>query len=247
MRFRTKFSKTLLCSALFSAVALGLSPSQSGAETPDPMERMNRGTFWLNDKLDFYLLEPIAKGYKNVVAKPIRHGVGGFFRNLKTPVYILSDLIQGKFSQAGTHTGRFLVNTTIGVLGFIDAAKDLGMEHEEEDFGTAMGYHGMGEGFYLVIPILGPSNGRDFLGRLVDGAVNPASYIGEIPNTPNGLALGASALDGINTRARILEGVQTAKEASLDYYAFVRNSYHQHRQNLIYDNNPPEELEEQSE
>lgn len=210
------------------------------AQVSDPLEGMNRGIFWFNDKLDVFILEPVARGY-DTFPKPVKDGVHNFFINIRSPIYVVSDLVQLKFSEAGNHTGRFLINSTIGVLGLIDVAKSFGMEHESEDFGVALGYHGVGEGPYIVLPLLGPSNLRDLFGRVVDIFLNPIYYADAISDSGTEISYGLTAVEAIDDRSNLLEAVESAKEASVDYYSFVKNSFHQHRQNLIYDNNPPDE------
>lgn len=227
--------------ALSLLVSTGL--SSAAAEVSDPLEPVNRAVFSFNDTLDVYLFEPIARGYDYITPQPIQRGVHNFFRNIKSPIYVVSDLVQLKFTQAGIHTGRFVVNTTLGGLGFVDVAKSFGMDHHPEDFGTALGYHGVPEGAYIVIPILGPSNVRDVFGRVVDVFLNPIQYITVVSDDGEPVQIGLTALDAVDQRSRLLDAVDSAKETSLDYYSFVKNSYHQIRQNEIYDNDPPEEDE----
>ncbi len=239
---KKKLTASVLCTLLIMQLFVALSPLR--AEVSDPIEPVNRGIFWFNDKLDVYLFEPVAQGYDDYVPRPIRNGIRNFFINIRSPIYVVSDVVQLKFSQAGTHTGRFLINSTIGGLGFVDVASEFGLEHEREDFGVALGYHGMPEGPYLVIPLLGPSNLRDLFGRIVDSFLNPINYASEVSDDGEWIMLGATVVEGIDDRSRLLEAVEAAKDASVDYYSFVKNSYHQHRQNVIYDNNPPEEADD---
>ena len=210
----------------------------------DPIEPVNRGVFWFNNQLDRFVLEPVAEGYDYVLPKFVKKGVTNFFNNLKFPSRLLSDLVQLKFDQAGTHTERFIINSTIGVIGVMDIADfHFGLKDHREDFGTALGYYGIGEGPYLVLPLLGPSNLRDFAGELVDGAINPVTmltYTSSVPTAiQNSVVYGLRGLNIINTRARLLEAIRTAKASAVDYYLFVQSAYHQSRQNDIYDGNPP--------
>ncbi len=221
-----------------------LDVAEEGAEVErlnDPFESVNRSIFAFNDTVDVYLLEPVAKGYKAALPAPIRRCVRNFFNNAKTPVYVLSDLVQLKFSQAGEHTGRFLINSTLGFLGLADAATTLFTPHKDADFGIALGYNGVKEGPYIVIPILGPSNVRDVVGRVVDTFVNPISYVASAFDADDFVVYGSYALDGIDQRARLIDAVESAKESSTDYYSFIQSTYHQVRQNQIYDNDPPED------
>ncbi len=225
---------------LFTLLSL---PLNSHAEVSDPLEDVNRGIFWFNDQFDTYLLVPVAKGYKSTVPRVIRKDITNFFRNIKTPIYVVSDVVQLKFDAAGRHIGRFLINTTLGGLGLADPATSFGIRHEDEDFGIALGYHGVGEGAYIVIPILGPSNLRDGLGRIVDSFLNPVFYSSQAFDNNEYVSPSLVAVDGIDTRARLLEGVDAAKDSAVDYYSFVKSTYHQIRQNQIYDGEPPEEEE----
>lgn len=212
------------------------------SDTPDPLEPMNRGIFWFNGKVDDYVLAPVARGYKNTLPQGVRRSVTNFFVNTGSPLYFVSDLMQAKFSQAGTHLGRFLINTTLGVGGLFDVAKsEFDLEHHPEDIGSAFGYWGIGEGFYLVIPFIGPSNLRDGIGRIGGGFLDPLNYAGTVVDDGEYISYGSNVLAAIDTRARLDEGIESAKETSLDYYAFMRSTFHQIRQNVIYDDNPPEE------
>ncbi len=213
-------------------------------EVWDPIEPVNRGIFWFNNQFDRFLLEPVAEGYDYVLPKFIKKGVSNFFNNLKYPSHLLSDLVQLKFDQVGLHTSRFLLNSTVGIVGFMDIADfRFGLKEHREDFGTALGYYGIGGGPYLVLPLLGPSNVRDLVGEVVDGAINPINiitYAGSVPQaTQNAIVHGTRALNVVNTRARLLEAVRTAKASAVDYYLFIQSAYRQSRQNDIYDGKPP--------
>ena len=212
----------------------------------DPLEGMNRGIFWFNNKVDAYVLEPIAEGYTAIFPKPVRRSVGNFFDNLSYPVHLASDLLQLKFTQAGEHTGRFLLNTTLGIGGLFDVATDMGLERHEEDIGTALGYYGIGTGPYLVLPFLGPSNVRDLVGLVGDTFLDPRTYIGIDPTANTEWEVTAyttSGVEVIHTRADLIEAIAAAKDASIDYYSFVKNSHVQSRESLIYDGFPPEDDE----
>ncbi len=214
-------------------------------ELSDPMEPMNRGVFWFNDQVDIHVLEPVARGYDSVMPKKAQQSIGNFFENLRFPIRLVSDLIQFKFSQAAVHTGRFLINTTVGHLGLFDPAKDLGLEAHYEDLGTALAYHGVPYGPYFVIPFLGPSSVRDALARIVDLVfLDPTFYLRYTDmdtETVWAIDTATVAVNVVNSRAGMLEAIQSAKDASVDYYLFTRSAWYQIRQNEIYDNNPPEE------
>ncbi len=213
-------------------------------EENDPLEGLNRSIFWFNDTVDVFIFEPIAVGYDFIVPGFVQTGVGNFFDNIRTPIYLVSDLVQFKFSQFAVHTARFLITSTIGIGGLIDVAQHFDLEKHHEDFGTALGYRGVPSGPYLVIPFLGPSNIRDAFGRIVDAFLNPTFYTGVVfdglsEGETYAVSGGLYLLDSVNTRASLLEAVDSAKGASLDYYLFVRSAYGQIRANQIYDGNIP--------
>jgi phospholipid-binding lipoprotein MlaA len=238
---------SLLCAVVLSAVG-AVGNGWCEAEEPyDPIEPVNRGIFWFNDELDIYVFEPMARLYKNNMPDFVQTGVGNFFLNLRYPSYLVSDIIQGKFSQALDHTGRFVVNSTIGVVGLIDVAEDMGLPDHEEDFALALAYHGVPAGPYLVIPFLGPSNVRDGIGLIVDGFLNPISWIGYTnTSTSTKLAVTSTAIGVkfIHTRAGLIQAIEAAKESSVDYYLFLQGAYYQHRHGLLTDGADEEDEEE---
>ncbi|MCB0343701.1 MAG: VacJ family lipoprotein [Bdellovibrionales bacterium] len=231
--------------AKFVLLLLLLAPIQIQAEEVyDPLESVNRAIFSFNDFVDTWVLEPAAYGYRWVTTPAIRTGVRNFFINIQYPRYLISDLIQLKFDQAAVHTGRFVLNTTVGFGGVIDAAdKMFEIKHHEEDIGVALGYWGVPSGAYLVLPIFGPSNVRDLFGRVGDRVSDPVfwlSYWDELSwEQQLAVSWGKSAVEAVTIRESLIEAVDAAKEASLDYYTFVRKSYAQQREGLIYDGHPP--------
>jgi phospholipid-binding lipoprotein MlaA len=196
----------------------------------DPWQRMNRGIFWFNDHADQYVLEPVAKGWDAVVPEPAETAVSNFFTNLRFPVVMVNNLLQGKPRAAAIDVGRFMVNTTIGLAGFFDPATIWGLQRHNEDFGQTLGRWGIPPGPYLVLPLLGPSNPRDTAGIPVDYCLSI---------TPLFLSsfwwTGAGVINIVNARALVLDEVQNAKEAAVDYYVFVRNAYYQRRVALVND------------
>jgi len=206
----------------------------------DPFQPFNRKIFWFNDHLDTYMLEPVAKGWDYVLPRRVETSISNFFWNLHFPIDTVNALLQGKFKEAGSDVGRFLVNTTIGVAGFFDPATSLGLELHWEDFGQTLGVWGVCPGPYLVLPILGPSDVRDGGGLIVDAATSITPFF------VNGyIILGARTVELVNTRAQYLDTISKAKEAALDYYSFVRNAYLQRRTALISDQeHPPEQTQE---
>lgn len=200
----------------------------TGVEVSDPLETVNRGVFWFNEQADRFVIKPVAKGYDWLLPKPVKRGVSNVFDNLFTPVVAVSDLMQGNFQESAADVGRFVVNSTVGVVGIFDVATGWGLEKRREDIGQAFGAWGIGSGPYLVLPILGPSNVRDGVGLVGNYFLSPQNYI-EDDETRWGVVL----LGGIDTRYRLLDASAVLEQAALDRYAFVRSSYAQHRQNLI--------------
>lgn len=190
----------------------------------DPYEGFNRSMYGFNMGLDKYLLKPVADGYRFVTPDFMQTGVTNFFNNLKGINVVLNDLLQGKFEQGASDTGRFLTNSTIGVLGLFDVASDLGLEANIEDFGQTLAVWGVDQGPYLVLPVLGPTTLRDGGGIIVDKAANPGTYVP-----------GTGVLEGINDRANAEGALNFIDEAALDPYVFTRESFLQYRNNLIND------------
>ncbi|MCB2167207.1 MAG: VacJ family lipoprotein [Deltaproteobacteria bacterium] len=146
----------------------------------DPLYYVNKGIWHFNDFVFLYIGEPAARGYNKILPETIRGGVTNFFSNWYTPVRLVSCLLQAKWKEAGTEGGRFLINTTFGILGFADLAKEetwTGWEVADEDIGQVFGAWGIGQGFYLVLPLVGPSSARDTLGRIGNGFLDPLTYL----------------------------------------------------------------------
>ena len=236
MKFHTTvFNSILLLIIIPSAFA--------DSEISDPLEPMNRGIFWFNDKVDTHLFEPVAQSYHDTFPSELRNSVANFFENLKFPIFLVSDLIQLKFKQVPIHTSRFVINSTVGIAGLFDPAEKWGLASHEEDFGVALGYHGVGDGPYIVLPFLGPSSARDLLGTIVDTILYPTWHLGYFDikrSTENTLTYSLAGVNVLKKRERLLEAVKSAKSASLDYYLFTRSAFKQSRDGLIYDGAAPE-------
>jgi phospholipid-binding lipoprotein MlaA len=237
-----------ILSSLLIGIFIALTSIQiaSAEEIYDPLEGLNRKIFWFNDKFDRYLLEPVAKGYDKVMPEEVQDAVDNVFENLAYPKYLLSDLVQLKGTQALHHTARFLINTTIGLVGIFDVANEMGLEPHKEDFGIALAYHDVPPGPYLVLPFIGPSNLRDGLGRLVDFFLSPSYMVGYADlhwNEEWAISSGIIALDFVRTRASLLDAVDAGKEASFDFYFFSQSAYYQYRAGVLYDGDVPEEEE----
>jgi phospholipid-binding lipoprotein MlaA len=195
----------------------------------DPLEPINRGIFWFNDKLYFYLLKPVAKGYRWVMPDPLMLGIGNFFSNLASPMRIINAGLQGKFGDAGNELTRFAVNTTIGIGGFFDTAKDhFNLKKKNEDSGQTLGYYGIGPGPYLVLPFFGPSSFRDGVGLLADSRMDLTYYLWEDREY-----WAAIILEAVNIVALDKDTYEGVKRDALDPYLFVRDAWTQYRKNLV--------------
>ncbi|MFA5515539.1 MAG: VacJ family lipoprotein [Desulfuromonadales bacterium] len=194
----------------------------------DPLQPVNRATFWVNDKLYFYLLKPVARAYR-VTPEPVRESVDNFFGNLATPARFANNLLQFKFAAAGNELRRFLLNSTVGLAGFFDPAEGLGWHMRNEDLGQTLGLYGVGSGIYLVLPLLGSTNVRDGIGRIGDGFLDPVPYV--IPGLGEYIAV--KAYEQVNAVSLDDDTYEKIKEDALDTYLFVRNAYTQRREALI--------------
>lgn len=208
--------------------ALCLMPLLAGcAHSPpddpsDPLEPLNRVVYSVNATVDKYTLRPVARGYVAVVPAPVRKGVNNFFTNLFYPRVVVSNLLQGNPRRAASDAGRFLVNTTIGLVGIFDVATPLGMVRHREDLGQTFGVWGIGPGWYLVLPLYGPSTNRDLVGRIGDARLSPLSY------ADADAQLAASIVNAIDVRSQLL-AVDQVIEESFDPYLFVRGAYLERR------------------
>jgi phospholipid-binding lipoprotein MlaA len=191
----------------------------------DPYEDFNRSMFSFNEKLDEYVAEPMVKAYNWATPRLVQTGIGNFFSNLRDVNVVLNDMMQGKFLQGGEDTGRFLLNSTVGIGGLIDVATEVGLEKHEEDFDQTFAVWGIPQGPYFVLPVLGPTTGRGITGTIFDTAANPATYVG----------YPIQAISLLNERANAEDALKLMDEAALDRYAFMREAYLQRRNNLITD------------
>jgi len=198
-------------------------------ELADPLESLNRIMFGVNDVLYFWVAKPCAQTCKAVVPEPARTGVRNFFHNLTTPVRYVNCLLQGKGDSADTELRRFVVNTTVGILGFGDPARDqYGLEPAEEDLGQTLAIHGIDQGFYIVWPFLGPSTVRDSLGMAGDMFLNPVRYV-----EPTETSIYISAGKGINEGSFHIGEYEDFKAAALEPYIAMREAYIQYRNKKI--------------
>ncbi len=234
---------TLLVSAVLAL--LNGCATTHGSNPQDPWESWNRGAQSFNDGVDDYVMKPVAKGYDWVMPQFAHQAVTNLFSNLDDINVIANDALQGKFSQSGLDSARFLVNTTIGIGGLIDVGTMIDLTKHNEDFDQTFGFWGVPSGPYLVLPFFGSSSPRGFAGLVSDAALNPISYTGIYFGTSSSVASavsgGLGALKVIDSRADNLGLEKVVSEAAIDRYAFFKNAYQSRRNYLIHDGNVPED------
>jgi len=211
-------------------------PPDAGTDPRDPLERINRQTFAFNDKLDKYLFKPLAKGYQYVFPPGVRLCISNGFANVLEIRNSVNDILQAKPSGVATDTGRLLINSTLGMAGCFDIATRMGLERREEDFGLTLARWGVGTGPYVVLPVFGPSDVRDGIGRVPDAYSSPFTYTQLVPVVDRNGLIGAYLID---TRATLLDTTKLIEEIALDRYRYVRDGYLQRRRSLEYEGNPP--------
>ena len=196
----------------------------------DPFEPINRVFFHFNDKLYFWILKPVATGYKKVTPDQFRICVRNFFSNLLMPIRAVNCLLQGKFIGFGSELLRFLVNSTVGMLGLMDPAQTaLKLEKQDEDFGQTLGLYGLGPGFFINWPVLGPSSVRGTVGFVGDMYLDPAAWV----SIDFGEWFVIRGYEMVNTTSLSLGEYEALKKAALDPYVALRDAYYQYRQNKI--------------
>jgi phospholipid-binding lipoprotein MlaA len=234
--------------ALIAVLAVGAAGSLTGCATPppaddpealadfkqtnDPLEPTNRVFYAVNNGLDTVILRPAAQAYRFVVPGKVREGIHNVLSNLGTPVQLSNDILEGKPRRAGDTTMRFLINSTVGVLGIFDVATDWGYPNHDSDFGMTLANWGVPEGPFLFLPVLGPSGPRDAVGFGTDMVLDPFTWVGQ------GAAVTAIgwtrfAVSAVDARERVLDSIDQIKKTALDPYATFRSLYRQHRQGQI--------------
>jgi phospholipid-binding lipoprotein MlaA len=198
-------------------------------QVPDPLEPLNRGIWWMNDKLYFYALKPVATGYKEVVPEAGRRSVVNAFQNLKAPERVVNNLLQLKVAESGTELKRFVCNSTVGGLGFWDPATDrYDIPRHKEDFGQTLAHYGVKPMMTLHLPVLGPSNLRDTIGMIPDHFLYPVSYIESLA-----ARVAIHSEDAVNRTSLHLGVYEDMKAEHLDMYRFMQDAYEQNRQKKI--------------
>ncbi|MDB9983370.1 VacJ family lipoprotein [Candidatus Pelagibacter sp.] len=242
-KFLTTLAISLILTLSVSAGTDGennLSKKDS-TQVKDCFETLNRATFKLNQVLDGVIFEPVAKAYR-VLPSPVRAGTGNALNNLSSIVTIPNNILQGKFRTAGVNTGRFLINTTLGIVGIFDVAKKIGFsEYEKEDYGQTFGTWGVGPGCYLVLPVLGPSTVRDTAGSFVNILGGDPWYNASVHGNNEFLSksdfIASKVLSGIDFRSKNIDSFENLEKNSIDFYASVKSLYIQDRQQKISNRN----------
>jgi len=220
--------------------------SKNSAPVKDCFQSLNRITFSLNQGLDKAIFKPVAKGYRKLPPS-VRTGTSNALINLTSLITIPNNILQGDLRTAGVNTGRFVINTTVGVLGIFDVAEKIGFsEYEKEDYGQTLGKWGVGAGCYVVLPILGPSTVRDTVGSFVnimggDPYYNASTH-GNNEYLTDSLYMQTKVVSGVDFRAKNLESIDNLEKNSMDFYASVKSLYLQDRQQKISNSNPTIEI-----
>lgn len=198
----------------------------------DPLEVANRGIFSFNQALDKVIIKPVTGIYRTITPTPIRESIHRFLLNIRTPVTLANDLLQGAGKRAGNTVVRFFINSTWGVLGLMDPAAELGFQQHDEDFGQTLAVWGVGEGPFLMLPVLGPSNPRDLFGKVVDYLVDPINWWATNSNNDE-VPIVRTLVEGIDTRDNLWDALEDIEKNSIDPYASVRSLYRQRRNDYI--------------
>ena len=220
--------------------------SKKPEEVKDCFEGLNRATFSLNQGLDKVIFKPIAKSYRKLPSQ-VRTGTSNALVNLSSLVTVPNNILQGEFKTAGVNTGRFVINTTIGILGIFNVAKKMGFsEYEKEDYGQTLGVWGVGAGCYLVLPVLGPSTVRDTTGSFInilggDPYYNASTH-GNNQYLDKDVYIATKVLTGVDFRAKNIDSFENLEKNSLDFYASIRSLYLQNRQRKISNTNATIEI-----
>ena len=223
--------------ALFLLAGCATQGEMENGAVYDPIEPANRVVFAVNDAVDTVVLQPTAYVYKEVVPAAIREVVRNFLDWLSSPIYIANSALQGDLEGLEHNAARFVANAPM--FGLVDNATGLGLERRPEDFGQTLAVWGVGDGPYLVLPLLGPSNVRDTGGMVADYFMDPINYIGGDEDAVFRFQVGRRVTEAVDFRAQNYHQINDLKETSVDYYARVRTIYKQRREALIRNNTPP--------
>ena len=244
------FLSSLITVMLASNVGAGTDGENKLSKKVQPVkdcfERLNRGSFALNQKLDKVIFKPVAKTYR-ALPSPVRTGTNNILVNLSSLITVPNNILQGDLKKAGVNTGRFAVNTTVGILGIFDVAKKIGFsEYEKEDYGQTLGVWGVNPGCYLVLPVLGPSTVRDTAGSFMNILGGDPWYNASTHGNNEYLSKSdymiTKVLTGVNFRAKNIDSLENLEKNSMDFYASVRSLYLQDRQKKIDNRNASIEI-----
>ena len=253
------FRKIIITSISIILLAFNVNAASDGelvlkknepSEVRDCFENLNRATFAFNQALDGVIFKPVASAYR-VLPSPIKSGVSNSLDNLSNLVTIPNNIIQGEFKKAGINSGRFIINTTIGILGFVDVAQNLGFpDYEKEDYGQSLAKLGVGPGCYVVLPVLGPSTVRDTAGSLANIMGGDAWYNVTVKNDTHYFSdidyYSSRITSGVDFRAKNYDAIENLEKNSLDFYASVKSLYLQDRQQKILNTNAIIETQDDS-
>lgn len=206
-------------------------PAEDHTDDHDPWEGFNRAMFGVHRAVDNAVLEPVARGYRAITPRPVRSGVSNFLRNLRGPVILANDVLQGEFKRAGTTAGRFAINSTIGVAGIFDPATSMGLDRHDEDFGQTLAVWGVPSGPYLFVPLLGPTTIRDGGGRIVDVALDPITW-----SDFDGIdtfRISRTVVGAISTREALLDDIDAIEAQGGDLYITYRSAFEVAREAAI--------------
>ena len=246
MFFKKRFGKGIGAAAIALILGLSVAPDAMSAigkpvmvasvnaedEVNDPLESVNRVIFGFNEVVRESVLGPVAHAYNENVPTSVRVGVGNFLNNLSSPITFANSILQGDLRSAMSILARFLINSTVGMAGIVDVVGDADGDARDEDFGQTLGVWGLGEGFYLVLPIFGPSSPRDVVGKfLVDPYFNPFGSM--ISDGGQAIDYSEQAVSGVDEYADVVDELEQIKRTSVDYYAAVRSLYRQKRKSEI--------------
>jgi phospholipid-binding lipoprotein MlaA len=217
-----------------AAVIVSLAGCAAAPSRDDPFEPMNRASYRVHEVVDGKIVKPVIQAYVDYTPQPVQKGISNFFGNIDDFFSFINDVLQGKPDKAGNDLGRVITNTGFGLVGLIDIASDAGIPKGNEDFGQTFGYWGIPQGPYIFIPVFGPTTVRDGSGWIIRGYASPIGYIPDV-STRN-ILIGLNLVD---LRASALQAESLITQAALDPYTFIRRSYLQRREYLVYDGKPP--------
>jgi phospholipid-binding lipoprotein MlaA len=235
--------RLLPCLGISAVLLLGVGCTSTPSritEPRDPLEPFNRAVYRFNSDFDKAFLQPAARGYQAITPDPVERGVTNFFGNLADVTSVINNILQFKMSRAGSDVGRLFINSTVGVLGFVDVATNVGLPSYKEDFGQTLGYWGLDSGAFVMLPLLGPSSVRDAFGEAGDIFTDPLFNLDPLFNIrEDHVYWGLVALRAVDRRAGYLATGEILEEAALDPYILLRDAYLQRRHYRVHDGNPP--------